>query len=147
MPSRTDPTAESPGESVYATVTVPSRVESIRTASEFIVQTARRMRVPAASDALFEVAIVEALKHGNAGQGGEPLIVCELERVGRSLTVRIHDQGQGFTLPASRPDWSPADTASLPESGFGLPIIQKVFPVVRTTGCPGDFALEMALTF
>jgi anti-sigma regulatory factor (Ser/Thr protein kinase) len=153
MPLRTDPSAGVlPGESVYATVTVPSRVESIRQAAEFIVRTARQMQVPPASDSMFEVAIVEALnnavKHGTAAQVAEPLIVCELERVGRSLTVRIHDQGQGFVLPATpQADWSPADTAAIPESGYGLPIIRKVFPVVRTLGQPGDFALEMALTF
>lgn len=139
-------------ESCFASVTVPSRVESIRLAAEFIVHAARNMNVPAASDSLFEVAIVEALnnaiKHGNAAERAEAFIVCELEVAERKLTVRIIDQGPGYTLPrAPRPDWSPDDIANLPESGYGISIIRGVFPMLRTIGRPGEFGLEMTLTF
>lgn len=141
-----------PDESSYASVTVPSRVESVSMAAAFIVQAARNMHVPPASDSLFEVAIVEALnnalKHGNPAQRPEALIVCELELVDHRLTVRIFDRGPGFALPrAPRPEWSADDMTTIPERGFGLPIIQGVFPMVRTIGRPGEFGLEMALTF
>lgn len=136
----------------YASVTVESRVESIRLAAEFIVKTARDMHVPAASDSLFEVAIVEALnnavKHGNRDQRPEALIVCELDLVDHRLTVRIFSQGQRFVLPQTAgTEWRAEDVASLPESGFGIPIIQAVFPLVRTIARPGEFGLEMELTF
>lgn len=136
----------------YASVTVPSRVESIRLATEFIVQAARNMHVPPAYDSLFEVAIVEALnnafKHGSTAGRPEALIVCELELVDHRLTVRILDHGPGFVLPwTPRPEWSTDDVTTIPESGFGIPIIQAVFPMVRTIARPGEFGLEMALTF
>jgi anti-sigma regulatory factor (Ser/Thr protein kinase) len=136
----------------YAAVTVPSRVESIRPAADFIVQAARNMHIPPASNSLFESAIVEALnnalKHGNTAQRPDAVIVCELELVDRRLTVRILDQGSGFVLPRTpKPDWSADHTATIPESGFGISIIQGVFPMVRTIARPGEFGLEMALTF
>jgi anti-sigma regulatory factor (Ser/Thr protein kinase) len=139
-------------ESTFASVTVPSRVESIRLAAEFIVHAARNMQVPAASEPLFEVAVVEALnnavKHGNAAQRPDAFILCELELADRKLIVRIIDQGPGYTIPrVPRPDWDPGDIATVPESGYGISIIQGVFPTVRTIGRPGEFGLEMTLTF
>ena len=40
-----------------------------------------------------------------------------------------------------------ANAQTIPERGFGVPIIQGVFPMVRTIARPGEFGLEMALTF
>jgi anti-sigma regulatory factor (Ser/Thr protein kinase) len=139
-------------ERSFASVTVPSRVESIRLAAEFIIHAARNIGVPAAADSLFEVAVVEALnnaiKHGNTDQRADAFVVCEVEAGDGTLILRIIDQGAGYTLPrAARPDWSPDDIASVPESGYGLEIIQKIFPTVRTIGRPGQFGVEMTLTF
>jgi anti-sigma regulatory factor (Ser/Thr protein kinase) len=139
-----------PADGGFVSVTVPSRVESIRPAAAFLVEAAKTLRVPTASDPVFELAIVEALnnavKHGQAGPGG--MIVCELERADHSLTVRILDQGPGFDLQLpSRPDASPADVNAIPESGYGLTIIHSVFPTMRTVSRPGSFGLEMSLTF
>jgi anti-sigma regulatory factor (Ser/Thr protein kinase) len=151
MPSRIDASHTGPPAEAFATIRVPNRLESIRPAVEFIIETARRMEVPAASESLFEVAIAEALnnafRHGNAAQSPDAEILCTLRRVGRQLTVSICDQGAGFDLPGGVPNWSPENLASIPEGGFGLPIIQQVFPVVRTIRRPGEFGLEMALTF
>jgi anti-sigma regulatory factor (Ser/Thr protein kinase) len=135
-----------------ASVTVPCRVESIRLAADFIVQAARSMEVPAASDSRFEGAIVEALnnalEHGNPARRPEASIACELERIGQRFTVRILDQGPGFVLPrAPLPEWSGDDLTTIPEGGFGISIIQGVFPMVRTIARPGEFGLEMTLTF
>lgn len=132
--------------------TVPSRVESIRLAAAFIVKAARNMQVPAASGSPFECAIVEALnnaiEHGNTAQHPKASIRCEVERVDRRLTVRILDQGPGFVLSRTpRPAGVADDLTTLPEGGFGLHIIQGVFPMVRTITRPGQFGLEMALTF
>lgn len=151
MPQKIDATiGDAPGET-FATITVPNRVESIRPTVQFIIDTARRMEVPAASESLFEIAIAEALnnavRHGNTTRSTDTDIFCTLRRVGRQLTVSICDQGPGFDLAGPKPDWSPADFVSIPEGGFGLPIIQQVFPVVRTIRRPGEFGLEMALTF
>ena len=151
MPSRIDPANGALPVEAYAAITVPNRVESIRPTAQFIIDTARRMEVPVASESLFEVAIAEALnnavRHGNTSHSPDAEISCTLRRVGRQLTVSIRDQGPGFDLPDATLDWSPADIASIPEGGFGLPIIQQVFPVVRTIRRPGEFGLEMALTF
>lgn len=151
MPTKIDATiGDAPGET-FATITVPNRVESIRPTVQFIIDTALRMEVPAASESLFEVAIAEALnnavRHGNTTQSVDTDILCTLRRVGRQLIVSICDRGPGFNLAGATPDWSPADVVSIPEGGFGLPIIQQVFPVVRTIRRPGEFGLEMALTF
>ncbi len=135
----------------FATVTVPSRVEWVRAAAVFLVQAAKSMRVPTASDAGFELAMVEALnnavKHGNAEQEGA-VIVCEMELADRCLTVRILDQGAGFDpQQVPRPDVSGDDAASLPEGGYGVSIIQAVFPAMRTISQAGKFGVEMKLTF
>jgi anti-sigma regulatory factor (Ser/Thr protein kinase) len=136
----------------YASVTVPSRVPSIRLAADFIVQAARNMQVPAASESLFEAAVVEALnnavKHGNAEKRPDAVTVCELELVDRCLTVRIFGHGPPFTLPPTPlPQWDASDIATLPEGGLGIHIICGVFPVVRTFAKGKEFGLEMALSF
>ena len=153
MRRRADDTAgeQHPEAHCYASVTVPGRVASIRFAAEFIVRTARQMQVPAAFHSAFETAIVEALnnavKHGTI-ERPEASIVCEMERSGGCFTLRVLDQGPGFVLPTQPPaDWHPQDTAAIPEGGFGISIIQSVFPLVRTVTRPGEFGLEMALTF
>jgi len=140
-----------PHAHAYASVTVPSRLESIRLAAEFIVQCAKNMLVPAAAEPMFEVAIVEALnnalEHGNPNGHPEALIVCELEVVNHCLSVRVLGQWQDFTLPPPPEDWSPDAVATIPEGGFGLPIIQEVFPMVRTISRSGRFGLEMVVPF
>jgi anti-sigma regulatory factor (Ser/Thr protein kinase) len=133
-------------------VTVPGRVEWIRFAADFIVRAARSMDVPAATDSLFEAAIVEALnnaqEHGNPAECPDAVIVCEVERVDDRLTVRILGQGREFALPRSPgPPWDAADVTTLPEGGFGLSIIQGVFPTVHTVARPGEFGLEMSIPF
>jgi anti-sigma regulatory factor (Ser/Thr protein kinase) len=136
----------------FSSVTVPSRVESIRLVAGFMMQAARTMNVTAAWDAQFEMAIVEALnnavKHGNPEKHEDAFMVCELEIRDRTLILRIIDQGPGYTLPQTpRPDWDPDDIMTVPESGYGVAIINGIFPTVRTIGSPGAFGLEMRLPF
>jgi anti-sigma regulatory factor (Ser/Thr protein kinase) len=135
-----------------SSLTVPSRVESIRLAAQFIVETARSLHIPPASEPLFEVAIVEALtnalKHGNQARP-DASILCELEVIDRRFIVRIFDEGSGL-LPAPSaplPEWAAGEVDSIPASGYGLHIIRAVFPVVRTLTNHDGFGLEMALTF
>jgi len=138
-------------ESYFASLTVPARVESVRAAAAFLVQAARSLKVAAASHPAFEVAIVEAitnaLKHGHGADGdGRPSIVCELERDPHSFVVRILDTGPGFTLPpASLPGVSTENVMAIPESGYGLPVIQSVFPGVRTVRRDERFGIELPL--
>jgi anti-sigma regulatory factor (Ser/Thr protein kinase) len=143
--------ADGPG---FASVSVPSRVESIRPAAEFIVSRARAMSAEAAAHALFEAAVVEALtnafKHGNTLNRPGAMIVCEVEVVDRCLTVRIFDEGRGFVLPEHSPYgpiWRNDDAAAIPDRGFGLSIIRSVFPVIRGVTRPGQFGIEMTRTF
>ena len=135
----------------FASLKVPSRVESVRVAAAFFVQAAKDMRVPLASDSLFELAVVEALnnavKHGNADRNAAAVILCELEFVNPRLTVRILDQGPGFEMPrASIPEPTPDDILSVPDSGRGISIIQHVFATVRTISRDSRFGVEMSLT-
>jgi anti-sigma regulatory factor (Ser/Thr protein kinase) len=141
-----------PHEPTYtASLTVPSRVESIRPAAQFIVQASRSLNLAPAADQQFELAIVEALsnavKHGNPRPDAS--IVCELEIIDRRFLVRILDQGKGFALtpPAPLPEWTAADIAAIPSSGYGMTLIQAVFPIVRAIAREGWFGLEMELTF
>jgi serine/threonine-protein kinase RsbW len=136
-------------ERYTATLTVPNRVESVRPATAFLVQVARGLGVPGTSDSLFEVAVTEALsnavKHGRSPRG-MGTIVCEIERAPEHLTLRISDEGRGFTVPEPRlPPITPDEPETLPESGFGLPIIQAVFPMVRGVRLGGRFVLELSL--
>jgi hypothetical protein len=73
--------------------------------------------------------------HGVEDAGSTHAIVMEPRR--RRRLVRS----------ACRPEWSADDTSTVPERGLGIPIIEGVFPMVRTIGRPGDFGVEMALTF
>jgi anti-sigma regulatory factor (Ser/Thr protein kinase) len=115
----------------------------------FLVQTARALNVPAAQDSLFEVAVNEALanavKHGSRGNS-DGVIVCELEIAPSQLIVRVIDNGPGFTVPApTLPRITPGQPQALPERGYGVPIIQSVFPVVRAIRSNGRFGLELRL--
>jgi anti-sigma regulatory factor (Ser/Thr protein kinase) len=134
-----------------ATVTVPATAEFVRAASQFVVQTARHLSVPAASSPLFEVAIVEALanavKHGSRGRT-DAVVTCEVERVDGSLRIRIYDEGEGFS-PAARKappiDPAAADIMAVPESGYGVPIMHSVFQHVDARRERGRFCLELTL--
>lgn len=139
-----------PDERYFARLTVPARVESVRAAAAFLVQAARSLEVAAAHQPTFEVAIVEAitnaLKHGHDGDPAAASIVCELERDDHSLVIRILDSGPGFTLPpASLPGISRENVMALPEAGYGIPMIQVVFPHVRTVTRDDRFGIELPL--
>jgi anti-sigma regulatory factor (Ser/Thr protein kinase) len=134
-----------------ASVTVPATPDFVRAASQFVVQTARHLGVPAAASPLFEVAVVEALanavKHGSRGRA-DAVISCEVERTIDGLSIRIYDDGEGFT-PAARPvpaiDLTGIDVTALPESGYGVPIMQSVFQDIRAGRRDGRFCLELKL--
>jgi serine/threonine-protein kinase RsbW len=133
----------------HARLTVPHKIESVRPAAAFFVETAKGLNVAAASTPAFEVAIAEALtnavKHGGAATTGA-VIVCEIEHTARQLVVRVIDTGPGFAVvPAPLPQIKPEEVESLPESGYGLPIIHQVFPSVRGIRKDGRFALELSL--
>lgn len=133
-----------------AALTVPATPAFVRVASQFIVQTARHLDVPGVAAPLFEVAIVEALanavKHGSRSRP-DATVSCEVERTGAGLVIRIYDDGQGFVPgePVAMPDLSLVDPASLPESGYGLPIIRSVFQSIDTRRVGGRFCLELKL--
>jgi anti-sigma regulatory factor (Ser/Thr protein kinase) len=146
----------SQGERFLASLSVPNRLESVRLAASFLVQTALALKIPAAENGLFEVAIVEALnnafKHGRHDADGSML--CELELVDRSLRVRVFDEASGapleLALPAAVAPW-PERTADewkqIPESGYGLHLIAAVFPALRAVSRDGQHGIEMELTF
>lgn len=137
------------GQPYIASLTVPNRVESVRPVASFLVQTARALNVPAAAKPLFEVAVTEALtnavKHGHSGEPNA-VVMCELELTATQLTLRILDGGRGFTLPTQTlPTVSAEQVERLPESGYGVPIIQSMFPTVRAIRVNGRFGLELCL--
>ncbi len=123
-------------------------MEWIRHAEIFIVDMARAMSVASASDPLFTLAVHEALtnavRHGNRNLPSAS-IACEVELAGDWFTVRIFDDGPGFSLSSVRPlQIDPNHLETLSEDGFGLPIIQSVFPAVRTISRDGRFGIELA---
>lgn len=134
-----------------ATLTVPNRVESVRPATAFLVQTARALNVPVAADPVFEVAVGEALanavRHGSVNQT-DATITCDIQLEGRQLMLRIIDGGAGFEIPPHRlPEVSRQLVESVPERGYGLPIIQTVFPIVRVIKVGGKFGVELGLSY
>ena len=137
-------------ERYFARLTVPARVESVRAAAAFLVQAARSLKIAAASQPAFELAIVEtitnAVKHGHRADPAGATIVCEIERGRRSLVVRVLDSGPGFTLPPpSLPGVSRENVMAIPEGGYGLPVIQAAFPDVRTVTRGDRFGVELPL--
>ena len=132
-----------------ATLTVPNRVESVRPATAFLVQAARSLKVPKAAEPVFEVAVSEAvtnaIRHGHTPGG---TITCDIQLNGSQLTLRIIDGGTGFEVPKPRmPVESTEDVQALPERGYGLPIIQSVFPIVRVIQVDGRFGPELGLNY
>ncbi|MGH9174660.1 MAG: ATP-binding protein [Vicinamibacterales bacterium] len=132
-----------------ATLTVPNRVESVRPATAFLVQAARELNVPAAAEPVFEVAIGEALanavRHGRDNRA-DGTITCDIKLEGRRLTLRIIDCGPGFEVPPLRmPEVSRQRVEAVPERGYGLPIIQTVFSIVRSIQVGGKFGVELGL--
>ena len=132
-----------------ATLTLPNRVESVRPATAFLVQAARALNVPAATEPVFEVAVSEAIanaiKHGRGGRK-DATIRCDIELKGKRLTLRILDSGTGFRLRnAPLPKPSRQRPEALPEAGYGLPIIRAVFPIVRVIEENGRFGVELGM--
>src|SRR3954469_22977233 len=88
-----------------ASLTVPGRIESVRPAAAFLVETARSLKIAAASNDLFEVAIVEALTNAlehNVREDDTP-IHCEIELADRRLTIRVLDEAVRSPLALSIP--------------------------------------------
>jgi anti-sigma regulatory factor (Ser/Thr protein kinase) len=132
-----------------ASLTLPHDPDSVREAVAFFMQNARALDVPGVSKPLFEVALTEAVtnavKHGHGG-GDAAVIVCEIEHTPRQVVFRVSDSGPGFVVPhPALPAVDPAELHVLPESGYGLPIIQTVFPAVRGIRSNGRFTLELCL--
>ena len=132
-----------------ATVTVPASADFVRLAAQFVVQTARHLGAAPASSPLFEVAVVEALanavKHGSRGRQ-DAVVSCEVERTDHGLTLRIYDEGEGFTPRPSAPiDPASIDVLAVPESGYGVPIMQSVFQEIEARREDGRFCLELKL--
>jgi anti-sigma regulatory factor (Ser/Thr protein kinase) len=114
-----------------------------------MMQTARALQIPAVSAPLFEVALTEAVtnavKHGHGGKD-DAVIVCEVERLPQQVVFRISDSGHGFVVPDAAASSAGAESVlALPESGYGLRIIQTVFPAVRVNRGNGLFTLELGL--
>jgi serine/threonine-protein kinase RsbW len=131
-----------------SSLALANRPESVRPAVAFMLQTAKALQLAAASKPLFEVALSEAVsnavKHGSSAPQG--VIVCEVERSPRHVIFRISDSGEGFVIPeVSLPYIDPDQVQTLPESGYGLPIIQTVFPAIRGVHHSGRFTLELCL--
>lgn len=90
-------------------------------------------------------AVTNAVKHGHGDQPNA-IVTCEIEVTASHLTLRIIDGGRGFTLPSpTRPPISTEPLERLPESGYGVPIIQSVFPTVRAIRVSGRFGIELSL--
>lgn len=131
------------------TLTVPNRIEFVRPATAFVVQAARAFGAPRAHEPVFEVAISEAItnavKHGSRVEAAST-ITCEVELAHGALTMRIIDDGSGFVVrEPALPEVSREEIERLPASGYGLPIIHAVFPIVRVITVDGRFALELGL--
>jgi anti-sigma regulatory factor (Ser/Thr protein kinase) len=141
---------------LVASITVPGRIESVRPTAAFLVDMARNLRVPAAENNLFEVAIVEALSNAirHNTRETESSLLCELELAGRCLTIRVLDDAAGaplaFAMPTGVIPWSEATADSwetIPETGYGLYLMRAVFPHIKPVTRDGRHGIEMELTF
>ena len=132
---------------ISAAFSFPAALDSIRPATETLLETARGWGVGPAFGGLFEIAlaevIVNAVKHGGQRPDGE--IRCEIELAAGALVVRVFDAGAGFD-PAAVLAPSPAreEPASLAESGYGLAIVRSQFTRVEPVWRGTVFGLELA---
>lgn len=132
-----------------ATLTIPRRVEFVRPATAFVVHSARALAAPVAAEPVFEVAVSEAITnavtHGDDADGRG--IVCQIEVEAGAVTLRIIGGGGGFALPEARlPEISRERIDAVPASGYGLPIMHAVFPIVRVINVDGRFGVELRRT-
>ena len=123
-------------------LTVPARIDGVRTAASFFLDHARAQQVAAAANPLFEVAIVEALNnavHHNVA-AGDGNLRCEFEVSAARVIVRVFDERVTApflpVLPVTEPlpDFGPENWQIVPDSGYGLHLIRAVFearPVTR----------------
>ena len=140
-----------------ASIAVPSRIDSVRLAASFLVHAATILKLPAVENPLFEVAIVEALNNAlkHNVREGESTIHCEFEVAGGRLTIRVLDEGAlapvvlAVAAGGHFASSGVADGAweSLPESSYGLHLIQSVFPEMRPVSRDGSHGVELSLTF
>jgi anti-sigma regulatory factor (Ser/Thr protein kinase) len=134
-----------------ARLTVPARIESVRHAAAFLVERARAYQVSAASNPLFEVAIVEALNNAvqHNRSAGEGQLRCEIESVDGRVIVRVLDERAGSAPPVPEPSGTLVETAgewdALPDSGYGFHLIRAMFPVARAVEIDGVHGLELEL--
>lgn len=143
-------------ERLSASVTVPGRIESVRPAASLLVAMARQLNVPAAENALFEVALVEALGNAlrhNARDDDGPLR-CDFDLIGRTLTIRVLDQGArapvDLSIPTGAAPWSDATAdawETIPETGYGLYVMRAIFPAIRSVTHDGHHGIELQLVF
>jgi len=140
-------------DSFVTSITVPRRLDAVRPAASFLVDTARSLDVPAASNSLFENAIVEALNNAvqHNLQDPDASLHCEFELHGRLLTIRVLDEAARspaeLTVPAAGTPIAADTWQQIPESGYGLYLIRAVFPDVRAVRRNGRHGVEMQLTF
>jgi anti-sigma regulatory factor (Ser/Thr protein kinase) len=143
-------------EPFMTSLAVPARIEAVREAAGFLVETARSLQIEAAANPLFEVAIVEALNNAvsHNPRDGQTSLHCELELEGRALRIRVLDDAARapvqFAIPSiPAPSWADGSEAweGLPEGGYGMYLIQSVFSTVRPCSRDGRHGLEMELIF
>jgi anti-sigma regulatory factor (Ser/Thr protein kinase) len=137
-----------------ATLTVPGRIESVRTAAAFLVETARSLKIDAAGNHLFEVAIVEAITNAlqHTPRDGDAPLHCEIEFADRRLVIRVLDEAAraplALAVPSGAVTWSSGGESSVqdvPESGYGLYLMRAIFPEVRAVTRDGRHGVELAL--
>jgi anti-sigma regulatory factor (Ser/Thr protein kinase) len=138
-----------------ASLTVPSRVQSIRPAAAFLQCAAEALGVPRAKDRIFEVAVVEALNnalnHGTSN--ADESIVCELELRGSRLIIRVLGTSAipaAVVMPSAvvpLPDMTAERWEAIPEHGYGLHLMAAVFPNLRPISRGDRHGIEMELNY
>jgi hypothetical protein len=118
-----------------ASLTVPSRLESIPLAASFLVHAASAFKVPAVKGGLYEAAVVEALNSAlGHGRASPHTCICEFEVDGRCLRIRVLDEAPAV------PAWPRRMTD-------GRHRVAAVFPGLRPLSRGGHHGIEMELDF
>lgn len=128
-------------------VTVPARLQAVSDALVALRTTIRTVSAPARADGMWELVLAEIgnniVEHACTGRAGETFDLS-IWVEGAQLTARFSDRG--IPMPGlTTPDTPLPQAETLPEGGFGWPLIHALCDAVHYRHAGGRNILTVAI--